>query len=141
MLGAPPLRLCGHAVTGVERKRIEEALRASEERWHRVFDSSAIPMALADGNRRIAAVNSACEKMLGLSAREIVSPHPDGACAYMLRRYAVGVTPSMRRNVVANWLELLKPLLRAISVRLSRRSSISSLARAILRLIRYRCGE
>jgi PAS domain S-box-containing protein len=56
-----------------DRKRMEEALRASEERWHRVFDSSAVPMALADGNRRIVAVNPACERLLGYSSEEFMS--------------------------------------------------------------------
>jgi PAS domain S-box-containing protein len=52
---------------------MEEALRASEERWRRVFDSSAVPMALADGNRRIVAVNPACERLLGYSSEEFMS--------------------------------------------------------------------
>jgi PAS domain S-box-containing protein len=56
-----------------DRKRMEEALRASEERWRRVFDSSAVPMALADGNRRIVAVNPACERLLGYSSEEFMS--------------------------------------------------------------------
>jgi PAS domain S-box-containing protein len=56
-----------------DRKRVEEALRASEERWHRVFDSSAVPMALADGNRRIVAVNPACERLFGYSPEECMS--------------------------------------------------------------------
>jgi PAS domain S-box-containing protein len=56
-----------------DRKRMEEALRASEERWRRVFDSSAVPMALAAGNRRIVAVNPACERLLGYSSEEFMS--------------------------------------------------------------------
>jgi PAS domain S-box-containing protein len=56
-----------------ERKRMEDALRASEQRWHRVFDSSAIPMALADGDRRIVAVNSACERLLGYTPDEFMA--------------------------------------------------------------------
>ena len=56
-----------------DRKRMEEALRASEERWRRVFDSSAVPMALADGNRRIVAVNPACVRLLGYSSEEFMS--------------------------------------------------------------------
>jgi len=56
-----------------EQKRAEEALRASEERWRRVFESSAIPMALADGNRRIVAVNPACERLLGYTPEEFLA--------------------------------------------------------------------
>jgi PAS domain S-box-containing protein len=56
-----------------EQKRAEEALRASEERWRRVFESSAVAMALADGNRRIVAVNPACERMLGYTPEEFLT--------------------------------------------------------------------
>ena len=55
-----------------ERKGAEAALRASEERWRRVFESSAVPMALADGNRRIVAANPACERLLGYSHEEFM---------------------------------------------------------------------
>jgi PAS domain S-box-containing protein len=56
-----------------ERKRAEEALRASEERWRCVFESSAIPMALADGDRRIVAVNPACRRLLGYTQEEFMT--------------------------------------------------------------------
>ena len=56
-----------------ERKRAEAAVRASEERWRRVFDSSAVAMALADGDRRIIAVNPACERLLGYTREEFLA--------------------------------------------------------------------
>jgi PAS domain S-box-containing protein len=56
-----------------ESKRAAEALRASEERWRRVFESSAVPMAVADGNRRIVAANAACGRLLGYSPEELLT--------------------------------------------------------------------
>jgi PAS domain S-box-containing protein len=55
----------------IERKRAEEALRKSEERWRAVFDNSAIGVALADLNGRFLATNSAYQKMLGYTEEEI----------------------------------------------------------------------
>ena len=55
----------------VERKRAEEALRKSEERWRAVFENSAIGVALADLNGRFLATNSAYQKMLGYTEEEL----------------------------------------------------------------------
>jgi PAS domain S-box-containing protein len=55
----------------IERKRAEEALRKSEERWRAVFENSAIGVALADLNGRFLATNSAYQKMLGYTEEEI----------------------------------------------------------------------
>jgi formate hydrogenlyase transcriptional activator len=54
-----------------DRKRFEEALRKSEERWRSVFDNSAIGVALTDQGGRFLATNSAFQKMLGYSEEEI----------------------------------------------------------------------
>jgi PAS domain S-box-containing protein len=56
-----------------EQKRVEAELRGSEERWRRVFEGSAVPMALADNNRRIVATNPACEKLLGYTHDEFMT--------------------------------------------------------------------
>jgi formate hydrogenlyase transcriptional activator len=54
-----------------DRKRAEEALRKSEERWRAVFDNSAIGVALTDQSGRFLATNSAYQKMLGYTEAEI----------------------------------------------------------------------
>src|SRR5215472_13058868 len=55
-----------------ERKRAEEALHKSEERWRAVFENSAIGVALADLNGRLLAVNRAYEEMLGYTEEELL---------------------------------------------------------------------
>jgi formate hydrogenlyase transcriptional activator len=53
-----------------ERKRTEEALRKSEERWRSVFENSAIGVALTDLNGRFLATNPTYQKMLGYTEEE-----------------------------------------------------------------------
>src|SRR5437773_2308324 len=53
-----------------ERKRTEEALRKSEERWRSVFENSAIGVALTDLNGRFLATNRTYQKMLGYTDEE-----------------------------------------------------------------------
>ncbi len=55
-----------------ERKRAEEALYKSEERWRAVFENSAIGVALADVNGRLLSVNRAYEEMLGYTEGELL---------------------------------------------------------------------
>jgi PAS domain S-box-containing protein len=55
----------------IERKRAEEALRESEERWRAVFENSAAGIALANSSGRFLAANSAYQKMLGYSEEEL----------------------------------------------------------------------
>lgn len=54
-----------------DRKRAEEALRKSEERWRSVYENSAVGVALTDLNGRFLAVNRAYEKMLGYTEGEL----------------------------------------------------------------------
>ena len=53
-----------------DRKRTEEALRKSEERWRSVFENSAIGVALTDLNGRFLATNPTYQKMLGYTEEE-----------------------------------------------------------------------
>src|SRR6266699_2911635 len=53
-----------------ERKRTEEALRKSEERWRSVFENSAIGVALTDLKGRFLATNPIYQKMLGFTEEE-----------------------------------------------------------------------
>jgi len=54
-----------------DRKRAEEALYRSEERWRAVFENSAIGVALTDPSGRFLATNSAFQKMLGYTDEEL----------------------------------------------------------------------
>lgn len=66
-----------------ERKRAEEALRESEQRFRAVFDRAAIGIARVDLNGRIVEANTALAQMLGYSADELIYDplaayiHPD----------------------------------------------------------------
>src|SRR5579871_225695 len=53
------------------RKRAEENLRRSEQRWRAVFENSAIGVALTDMTGRFVATNSAYQQMLGYSEEEL----------------------------------------------------------------------
>jgi PAS domain S-box-containing protein len=54
-----------------DRKRAEEALRNSEERWRSVFENSAIGVALTDLNGRFLATNHVFQAMVGYTEEEL----------------------------------------------------------------------
>jgi PAS domain S-box-containing protein len=54
-----------------ERKRAEEALRKSEERWRSVFENSAIGVALTDLTGRFLATNYVFQAMVGYTEEEL----------------------------------------------------------------------
>jgi PAS domain S-box-containing protein len=56
----------------LERKRAEELLRASEDRFRAVAESAIDSLVTVDGNGRITYVNPAAESMFGVSAAQIV---------------------------------------------------------------------
>ena len=66
-----------------ERKRTEEALRESEERFRNIFDSGAIGIALAGEDRKLSTVNPRFCQMLGYEEAELKTKtfleitHPD----------------------------------------------------------------
>jgi len=48
-----------------EQKRAEQELRASEERWRKVFEHAPTGIAMVGPDRRLFAANPACQRMLG----------------------------------------------------------------------------
>ena len=58
-----------------ERKRAEDALRKSEERWRSVFENSAIGVALTDHNGRFLTANHIFQAMVGYTEEELRALH------------------------------------------------------------------
>ena len=56
-----------------ERKRGEEALRASEGRWRRIFENSAIGIALTNRDGRFEITNSAYQKLIRYTEDELLN--------------------------------------------------------------------
>jgi PAS domain-containing protein len=54
-----------------DRKKAEEALRAGEERWRKLFETSSGGIALISSDGRYLAANLALQKMLGYSEEEL----------------------------------------------------------------------
>ena len=65
------LKWNGIATDIEDRKRAEEALRKSEERWRSVFENSAIGVALTDLNGRFLATNHVFQTMVGYTEAEL----------------------------------------------------------------------
>src|ERR1700751_192365 len=65
------VRWYGTAIEVEDRKRAEQALRKSEERWRSVFENSAIGVALTDLNGRFLATNHVYQTMVGYTAEEL----------------------------------------------------------------------
>jgi PAS domain S-box-containing protein len=55
-----------------EQKRAEQELRASEERWRKVFEHAPTGIAMVGQDRRLFAANPACERMLGYDESELL---------------------------------------------------------------------
>ncbi|MFH0960589.1 MAG: sigma 54-interacting transcriptional regulator [Pseudomonadota bacterium] len=67
-----PLRATGTYLDISERKRVESALRESEERFRAMFDGAQDMIFMMDSHLRYIQVNPATTKMLGLDESEII---------------------------------------------------------------------
>jgi PAS domain S-box-containing protein len=56
-----------------DRKKVETALRSSEERWRKLFENSSVGIQLASQDGHIIAANLAWQKMLGYTEEELQS--------------------------------------------------------------------
>src|SRR5215831_15740548 len=54
-----------------DRKRAEQALRASEKRWRTVFETSSVGIATSDENLRVSTANSAFQRIVGYTEDEL----------------------------------------------------------------------
>jgi PAS domain S-box-containing protein len=54
-----------------DRRKAEDALRASEERWRKLFENSAVGIALIASDGRFIAANLALQEMLGYTEAEL----------------------------------------------------------------------
>src|SRR3979490_3312671 len=61
----------GSSIDIEDRKRAEEALRASEERWRAVFENSAGGIALTDPQGKFLSSNPAYQQMVGYTDEEL----------------------------------------------------------------------
>ena len=112
----------------IKRTSAEAGLRASEERWRRLFETSSAGMALFRLDGVCTAANPALRRMLGLSEDEIVGHnvlelnHPDerAATAEALARYRAGTLTErnvekkyVRRDGTPVWLNITNTLVPA----------------------------
>jgi PAS domain S-box-containing protein len=67
------VRWYGTAIDIEDRKRAEQALRKSEERWRSVFENSAIGVALTDLNGRFLATNYVYQTIVGYTEQELLA--------------------------------------------------------------------
>jgi PAS domain S-box-containing protein len=71
-----PYRMAGSHEDITDRKRAEEALRASEERYRSVIAAMQDGIVLLDTDGSIRACNASAERILGLSAMEMMGRTP-----------------------------------------------------------------
>ncbi len=70
-----PVRISGTTTDLTERKRIEEAARASEALLNSVIDDSPHPMWISDSEGTLIRLNEACRKLLHITSEEVVGKY------------------------------------------------------------------
>jgi PAS domain S-box-containing protein len=128
MLDGPREQILAFVLDISDRKRAEEALRQSEERFRHIFRDGPLGMAVFDARNRFVEVNRAFCKMLGMSDRELMSrtvadvTHPDDREADLpfVRRLLAGELSSysiekrfVRKDGEARWARITTSFLRA----------------------------
>ena len=125
-VGAAVIGLTTLLVT--EHHRAADALRASEQRWRRLFETSSAGMALFRLDGVCTAANPALQRMLGLIEDEIVEhnvlelnhPGEQAATAEALARYKTGSLTErnvekkyLKKNGTSVWLNITNTLVPA----------------------------
>ncbi len=106
--GRVPFRVAGACVDITERKRAEEALRESEERFRGIFDHAAIGIAITDLEGCIQSCNPTCASMLGRRQEELLGLN-FSALVHPEERETDSVN---RSRLVQQWLSSFEELTR-----------------------------
>ena len=122
-----------------ERKRAEEALRESEEKYHLLFDLTWDWVYWLDGDYRFVYSSPSCERITGYSAEEFINDpalfmgiiHPEDRVLMAEHRKVLQSSAPhgelefriVRRDGEVRWIEhVCKPIVTAAGSRLGRRS-------------------
>ncbi|HET7479645.1 MAG TPA: PAS domain S-box protein [Rubrobacteraceae bacterium] len=70
--GGEPYAICGISTDITERKRAEEALRQSEERYRVVTETASDAIVMIDEKNRVLFTNSAVENVFGYTSEELI---------------------------------------------------------------------
>ena len=81
----------------LDRNRIEDALRGSEQRLSQIVEGNSIPTFVIERDHVITHWNRACENLSGFSAREMVGTRKQWLAFYSVKR---PVMARVSKNVI-----------------------------------------